>query len=153
MFKVFGSKILDTWIDNLKLLASLASHLLARGIFKQVLNNLSFSLVVDSTRHIKPHWLPVLCPSVIPTALQFVQICLQWRQNTTGTWIDFRNANILLSRICLLKKLVAFGSNLNWSWAQAFSGLNAFIYKQHNAVPWYTNSSELSNAGCCWSLM
>ena len=40
----------------------------------------------------------MLCPSVIPTALQFVQICLQWRQNTTGTWIDFRNANILLAK-------------------------------------------------------
>ena len=86
MFKVCGSKILDTWIDNLKLLASLVSHLLARGIFKQVLKILVF------------HWLPVLCPSVIPTALQFVQICLQWRQNTTGTWIDFRNANILLAK-------------------------------------------------------
>ena len=47
MFKVCGSKILDTWIDNLKLLASLVSHLLARGIFRQVLNDISFSLVVD----------------------------------------------------------------------------------------------------------
>ena len=77
--------------------------------------------------------------------LNHLAICpdpsVEWRQNTTGTWIGFRNANILplvqkIERHACRCIFLPQGPNLNWSDLEC--GLSAAW------MPWYINSALCS---------